>query len=341
MAISDKLTIVNNGCEDIRSALKEFNPNLGAGHINTLDDDVRAIYRSTLVLMDNPKRKVWVLNNGTTINALSSNSNVNVGDVNQVILADRMTTIAANCFKDCTNLTEIDIPTSVSYIGTGAFANTGIKTFEYLTPCQYFNGVFNSNSFNRIKINNSNAVGSQCFTGCGTTSDRCTIIVGGEWYGNPNNSTQGGVSKLIILGDINSIISAYWGSGATELRIKGNCTAGGNLGLWYGNISGLRFFEVLGNITTNSIIFYGTHRNVIAHLGYNGVITANPETARFGNIGNIYVGPGNSQAEDEAILNQYLANSNWANYTSKLATWWSYKTSADANPSYLIPIEEV
>ena len=61
------------------------------------------------------------------------------------------------------------------------------------------------------------------------------------------------------------------------------------------------------------------------HLGYNGVAgtvaALHPEYTR---LTKIYVGDGTSQAGDQAVLDQYLADSGWAQYSSKLDLWYNY-----------------
>ena len=63
----------------------------------------------------------------------------------------------------------------------------------------------------------------------------------------------------------------------------------------------------------------------IIHLGYNG-IACTPAQAGAVNaaVAYVYVGPGISAQGDAAILDQYLADSNWSQYASKLHTWYSY-----------------
>ena len=92
------------------------------------------------------------------------------------------------------------------------------------------------------------------------------------------------------------------------------------------------FFEVLGDITsTGGNLFNKVKSGCIYHLGYNGVVTATPAYLTRGNnagITKIYVGDGSSQAADQAVLDQYLADSDWAAYASKLDLWYNYVQSS-------------
>lgn len=94
--------------------------------------------------------------------------------------------------------------------------------------------------------------------------------------------------------------------------------------------SDFEFLEILGSVTASRPFFanqaYIIKSNFIIHLGYNGVATT-PTIACAGHsrVGKIYVGSGESEAADQAVLDQYLADSAWANYASKLDLWYNYE----------------
>lgn len=75
---------------------------------------------------------------------------------------------------------------------------------------------------------------------------------------------------------------------------------------------------------------------VIVHLSYAG-IAASPAlvASSMSKVTKIYVGPGESESGDQAILDQYLEDTDWAEYSAKLDTWWNYCHSEDANPEYV------
>ena len=50
--------------------------------------------------------------------------------IKSVVIADKVTHIGANAFKDCTNLESITLPDSVEYILYNAFESTGLKSFK-------------------------------------------------------------------------------------------------------------------------------------------------------------------------------------------------------------------
>ena len=104
----------------------------------------------------------------------------------------------------------------------------------------------------------------------------------------------------------------------------------------FGNEQAESFVEVGGTVTGRMLYpsTSGCASGAIIHLAYdavaNNALACAPtnidlsQSNTNGRISKIYVGPGVSQAGDEAILNMYLANSAWSSYSSKLATWWSY-----------------
>ena len=116
MAISNKLQTVANSVTDIRTILKACDPTLGAGHINTLDDDIRKIINSTRVVKQNPYRIEHVINNGTTMTAISGD-----GDVAEIIIPSTVTSIPANGIINCSNLDHLLIPNNITSIGNFAF----------------------------------------------------------------------------------------------------------------------------------------------------------------------------------------------------------------------------
>jgi len=91
----------------------------------------------------------------------------------------------------------------------------------------------------------------------------------------------------------------------------------------------LEFCEVLGTITFKSngslISSDGYKSGAILHLGYAGVAcTPSQANASETRLSKIYVGPGESESGDQAILDQYLADTDWAAYSSKLDLWYNY-----------------
>ncbi|MBR6270160.1 MAG: hypothetical protein IKR30_06300, partial [Bacteroidales bacterium] len=49
-------------------------------------------------------------------------------------------------------------------------------------------------------------------------------------------------------------------------------------------------------------------------------------------LSKIFVGDGSSQAADQAILSLYLADPDWAAYSSKLDLWYNYNGQYKEDP---------
>jgi hypothetical protein len=89
------------------------------------------------------------------------------------------------------------------------------------------------------------------------------------------------------------------------------------------------FIEVMGTVSGKGFVFGAAryiNTGLIEHLGYNGLAcTASQASVSNTRVSKIYVGPGESQAGDQAILDLYLADTDWSPYSYKLGTWWEYK----------------
>lgn len=90
----------------------------------------------------------------------------------------------------------------------------------------------------------------------------------------------------------------------------------------------------MGKITSGKLFYDSNYTlaraNAILHLGYdavaNGALPCTPTAAgaNLARLTKVYVGKGESLAEDQAILDMYLADSGWASYSSKLDLWYNY-----------------
>ena len=118
------------------------------------------------------------------------------------------------------------------------------------------------------------------------------------------------------------------------IRIKGNFSSNHRNGInyCYTNESILRFLELGGQFiqnTSDAILLGGSPIHLangcLLHLGYDGIACTPAQcTASSSRLAKIYVGDGSSQAHDQAILDQYLADENWTPYASKLDLWYNY-----------------
>lgn len=212
---------------------------------------------------------------------------------------------------------KLTIPSTVTSIGNYAFANIWNLEYDVDIPCSVSNAV----------------VGR---FGClNQASRKNTLTIHGNLSTFNAYYQYQDFRRIIIHG--NAVFTGNMGLSGDQyvqyMRIKGefNPNAWANSYIMSNANTTLHFVEVLGNVkgilmnnSTNGCAF-GTH----IHLGYNGVVTA-AVTGVLGatvrpRIFKVYVGTGESQAADEAVLQQYLADSNWAAFSYKLDIWWNYK----------------
>ena len=62
----------------------------------------------------------------------------------------------------------------------------------------------------------------------------------------------------------------------------------------------------------------------ILWLAYDGIFDAYPARVPMSNVTMAYVGDGTSRQHDNDVLSQYLENTDWAAYSTKLAIWYDY-----------------
>ena len=142
--------------------------------------------------------------------------------------------------------------------------------------------------------------------------------------------------KIIINGNASTYYSIVTISAPEIIKITGNLyldSTGYGVNYCYGDPSKLKFLEIGGKINQYNTSFKLFKGNSQTHLG-NGLVlhlcsseianTAECCCASYSRVSKIYVGPGNSQEEDQAILDKYLADESWATYTNKLDLWYNY-----------------
>lgn len=116
----------------------------------------------------------------------------------------------------------------------------------------------------------------------------------------------------------------FQGGSVESIRINGNYLAPNGSVLFRNTSKPVLFVEMNG--TTSAKLMpndNGYHSGAILHLGYNGV-AGTAANLHNSYLSKIYVGTGESQAADQAVLNQYLADPDWAQYSSKLDLWYNY-----------------
>ena len=241
-------------------------------------------------------------------------------------------TINQYAFYGCTRLPSLTIPSTVTTIGQYAFYGcTGLQgdlvvpsSVTSIAKCAFQN----CTGLNSLTIPASvTQIATETITGAARNG---TVHVCGNV-----KATQGYqyLSSRHIIIDGN-----YEGYNTQDVqvqyvesvRIGGNYThMQGQPFTNYSNPSMFCFFELMGT-ATNAILsstgwIWKNQSGGIIHLGYNGIAcTPGQLSAQSTAISKIYIGPGESQAGDQAILDLYLANSDWAQYASKLDLWYNY-----------------
>ena len=259
-------------------------------------------------------------------------------------------TIGGYAFYQCTGITgDLVLPSSLTSIGNSAFEGcnglTSLTISENVTTFGT-NIVKGCNHLNTLTILSTATVTGQNLSNASFGYGNLLDI-----YGNFNKNQGSGVYRfknIKIRG--NMIFGAEYGLCDSDLIetfvCKGNYTSErGWLCHTYNNNnpSHLAFVEIMGTITfgsSNGYVLYSSGAcacasGCIIHLGYNGVACTSNIARICGNhnntisrVGKIYVGDGSSQANDQAVLDAYLADSAWqaapASILNKLDLWYNY-----------------
>lgn len=146
---------------------------------------------------------------------------------------------------------------------------------------------------------------------------------------NLNSATRyinANYKHIIIDGNVSftAIDWLFQGGSVESIRINGNYVATQSGSVFRDTSKPVLFVEMNG--TTSAMLMSannGYHSGAILHLGYNGV-AGTAANLYDSNLSQIYVGPGESQAADQAVLDQYLADPDWAQYSSILDIWYNY-----------------
>jgi len=227
-------------------------------------------------------------------------------------------TTGNRAFEGCSNLESITIPSSVTSIGNFAF--TGCSSLEsFVVPSTV------------------TSKGQAMFQGC---TGLKTLTINGSVNSNSITNTSGhcgdGTGKLTIDGSIDHNSSGIHYFDFKEINISGDVTKsgsgnnvllasnyvekiviGGNVNRNYNLCSstGAEFLE-LGGTYNSMMLGASTPTTCVVHLKYNGV-AGTPSNLRIARVAKVYV-------DSQAILDQYLADTDWAGYSSKLDLWENY-----------------
>lgn len=248
-----------------------------------------------------------------------------------ITIPSTVNSINGRAFYGCSGLTSITFPSSVSVIGELAFSQcTGLTSVTLpatvsalggsTNSADPFRGCNNIVDFTALNPNMNHSYAMDFGAGTGTF----------DWYGGIIRTGGWNLRfrKIIIRGSLgNDALYFLSTSASTEIiKIGGNLigtntrTSGG-LVYTYGADSRLSYIEIGGTISGYNIDADETRRlssSCIVHLKYNGV-AGPPYSAHadFDRISRIYV-------DSQTVLNQYLADPDWAQYSSKLDLWENY-----------------
>ena len=259
----------------------------------------------------------------------------------QRVKMDGVTSIGNNCFNGCTNLTEVNISSAVTSIGANAFKNCSNLSGTVKIPSSVttFGGNVNWGTFegcsnlSNLYCYSTKEIRSDMIKSCGNGTGvlyHAGILRGTTNTANTHKFQTAVIRTIRCQGNLGALFS----NTLKSIYVQGNVSEAGTsysahsiLNCTAGNCE---FIEVMGTITLASgkIVFQANalaSAGAVLHLGYNG-IACSPTTAcaDYSRITKIYVGDGSSTSADQAVLDQYLADSAWAAYSSKLDLWYNY-----------------
>lgn len=296
-----------------------------------------------------------------TVTSLGQFCFTNCSRFSTLHISTGLTTIPTNCFQNCGGITGLTVPSNITKIVDYAFTNCSGITGSLLIPSsvteigQYaFSGC--------TKVDNVVATGvttdfkSSVFASLKNGANVYLKTTTGFWHSTLMNSNYGTVTLdggwiSRSANQRNKIDYFTFRGSYSSNNDPGNQTScpydcitfrvGGNLNASkpknYFHFSGtaanagrLKFGEIMGtlNETFAGIAYLDTSLSpsgCIYHLGYNGIAcTPTQANVDYARLTKIYVGDGESQAGDQAVLDQYLADADWAAYSSKLDLWYNY-----------------
>lgn len=266
-----------------------------------------------------------------------------------------LSSIGRGSFYGCSGLTgDLVIPSLVTAIGEYAFYKcSGLESIDIhgasTSIGQYaFNGCTSLTEISGLE--HVTSIGDYCFGNCSSLVNLfIPISVTTGWIfvdGNTNNPCGAGTGVLMIDGDftyngkvarilfkqviVNGSFSTPYHSlvigDKNSLRVKGTIsstyTQSNN-----GMVNSVDpFIEGMSNVSVTKLIIGSNNQSTAAilHFGYNSVVSTTPTQANISKIAKVYVGDGSSRASDEALLDLYLADTNWSAQSAKLATWYDY-----------------
>lgn len=212
-----------------------------------------------------------------------------------IIIPATVTSIGNFAFSGCSSLESFVVPSSVTSKGQAMFQGcTGLKSLT-------INGSVNVNS-----IVNSNG---HCGDGTGT------LTIDGSLDQNVQSSFYFDFKEINISGNVTKSVG-----GSNALFVSNyieKIVIGGNVNRNYNlcTSNATKFLE-LGGTYNSMMLGSSTPTTCVVHLKYNGV-AGTPSNLRIARVAKVYV-------DSQTILDQYLADTDWAGYSSKLDLWENY-----------------
>ena len=272
---------------------------------------------------------------------------VNNSTIGDITLPSSWTSVGEYKFYRCLGISSITIPNGYTSIGSYGFARCGATSITIpssVTNIGSFAFYYCTRLANLTIPASVNTVPVSALTGVGVGG---TVVVegdlsGGGHYGE-GEAFNG--SNLVVKGTFrvtNGGLPVLSGTSILSLRVGGDlilstadqamglCDAGSNKNTIF------EFVEVMGSFIGRMIMSTGNTRYIKygtkIHFGKSDgmACTAAQARAEAQEITDIYIGPGESEEADQAIIDTYYLNGedpSWANYASKLHTWYSYVQS--------------
>ena len=229
-----------------------------------------------------------------------------------------VTSIGSYAFYGCSNLASIEFPESITSIGDYAFRYSVVSGDIYLPNLTSVGDYGLRNMPNIVNLYVPKLSASTLKIGL-SGNGTGTLTIGSITASTDAQTLN--FRTIIILGNISTTVTnnAYFIRAdnthkQSVVRVKGNISISRTFITTSGasTKNDLRFFEMIGTgtVTNSALIFDAvalSSSGCIIHLGHNGVACI-PSIIQASSsyVTKIYIGPGESEEGDQAILNQYL-----------------------------------
>lgn len=308
----------------------------------TISVGTDAFLNAPITKIDVPSLEQWMRFSWSSANYLAQNYALYIGGsvAGEITLPSQWVSVGQYAFFRCTGITSVTIPSGYTTIGQYAFARSSITSITIPSSVTSIGGYAFYTCSNLANLTIPSSVPTISTSVIGGVGRGGTIYIGGSLVdgGRATDSKFSG-TNLVVCGYWNAPDGGYpvaTGTNVTSIRIGGDLVlsnsagANGLVDAGAGQNSNLEFVEIMGTFSGRVILSTGNSRYIKygteIHLGYNGMAcTASQAVVSDNNISAIYIGPGESEAGDQAIIDTYyLTDPSWASVSNKLHTWYSY-----------------